>query len=92
MKVRKKVETFNPEWNQLRAIAVKSLAIWALRDDGLSEKEAVRHILRCGYLRCEAAWAVKEAAEWLATPKPTVPALDAKRLKKLFSTNDVLPA
>ena len=83
----KKHEEFRPEWT--RAIAVRSLAIWAMRDDKLSAEATVRHIRRCGYLGCEARWAVKEATEWLVKPTPTVPPLDAKRLKNLFKSTDV---
>ena len=45
---RVKRDEFNAEWDWMRAIAVESLALWALRDDNLSEQQTTRYILRCG--------------------------------------------
>jgi hypothetical protein len=79
---------FEPEWT--RGIAVRSLAIWAMRDDGLSPKQTIRYIVMdCGYQLCEARWAVEQARKWLNHQPPhghSFSMLRAKDLEPLFGS------
>lgn len=56
-----------------RDVCVKSVAIWSIRDDKLTDKQTDRVLRRAGYLPYERRWGIKAAREWLAEQKAKTP-------------------
>jgi len=48
---------------------VKSVAIWSIRDDGLTDRQSDRVLRRGGYLAPGRRWRIKAAREWLEQQK-----------------------
>ena len=77
---------FDPSWNPIRAMSVKTLAGLLLKD-GLSEPQVSRRLRAAGYLGVEIRWAFSALNQ---PAKSLQPPLRARELAKRFDSANVV--
>lgn len=81
---------YDPSWDPIRAMSVKTLAVLCANDGG-TEAMILSTLKKAGYLPCERRWALEQVRAWKATRRAgkALPPLSARELVKRFSASVV---